>query len=93
MRIIPRNADDATFNAHKMTRVVATSPAMGRPKIEGLVKFNLQLMADQKAALEKLVESERVRRGDPGLTLTDVMREALAEYLARHAKRGRGTAP
>lgn len=69
---------------------MATSVAMGRPKIAGLVKFNLQILAEQKAALERHVESERTRRGDPGLTLTDVMREAFAEYLAKHAKRRRG---
>lgn len=60
---------------------------MGRPKIDGLVSFSLRLMSDQKAALEALCEEEKARRGDPGLTVTDLMREAFAEYLARRAKR------
>lgn len=60
---------------------------MGRRKIDGLVSFNLRLMGSQKAALEALCEEERARRGDPGLTVTDLMREAFAEFLAKHAKR------
>ena len=45
---------------------MATSVAMGRPKIAGgLVKFNLQLVASQKAELEAFVERERERRDIP----------------------------
>lgn len=88
MRTLPHAPTGATFNAHRRGRAVATSATMGRPKIAGgLVKFNLQLVASQKAELEAFVERERERRDDPALTLTDVIREACAQYLAKHAKR------
>ena len=89
MRTIPHAEQRRTFHAHERRAMVATSPVMGRPKIDGLVSFSLRLMGDQKAALESPCDVERTRRGDPGLTVTDLMREAFAEYLAKHAKRRR----
>ena len=83
MRTISRVRHRRTFHAHERFCVVATSVTMGRPKIDGLVSFNLRLMGDQKAALDDLCQRERVRRGDPGLTVTDLMREAFAEFLAK----------
>ena len=59
---------------------MTTSVAMGRPKIEGLVPFNLRILREQKEALDRIGEAEREKRGDPGLTVTDLIREALAAY-------------
>lgn len=63
---------------------MTTSVAMGRPKIEGLVPFNLRILREQKEALDRICEAEREKRVDPGLTVTDLIREALAAYVRKH---------
>ena len=66
------------------------SAPMGRPKIEGLVSLNLRIVQQQLDGLDKLVDEQREARGDPALNRTDLIREAIAEYLAaRTKKRGR----
>jgi len=84
MRMIPRVATTRTFNAHERRQAVTTSVAMGRPKIEGLVPFNLRILREQKEALDRICEAERAKRGDPGLTVTDLIREALGAYVRKH---------
>jgi len=39
---------------------------------------------DHRAAFERICEAERVKRRDSALTLTDLIREALADYADRH---------
>ena len=68
---------------------MATSHAMGRPKIEGLVSLNVRLLQEQLAALDATVTSERSKRGDPGFNRTAALREAVAEYIARRSKPSR----
>lgn len=55
---------------------------MGRPKIEGMAPFNLRILQKHKDALARICEAERVKRGDPALTVTDLIREAVAAYVA-----------
>lgn len=62
---------------------------IGRPKIEGLERFSLRLVRAQLDALDRVVTEESSCRGDPGLTRTDIVREALAAYFAnRNQLRG-----
>lgn len=61
-----------------------TSAPVGRPRIDGLVPFNLRMHRDHRAAFERICEAERVKRRDSALTLTDLIREALADYADRH---------
>lgn len=63
---------------------MAASVVMGRPKIEGLVGLNLRLLESDLAALDRIVEAERVKRHDPGFTRTDLMREVLGAYARKH---------
>lgn len=63
---------------------MAASVAMGRPKIEGLVGLNLRLPAEDLAALDRVVETERVKRHNPAFTRTDLMREVLGNYARKH---------
>lgn len=63
---------------------MAASPAMGRPKIEGLTALNLRIVQEQLDALDALVVQERAARKDPALNRTDLIREAVTEYLERH---------
>lgn len=58
---------------------------MGRPKIEGLVALNLRVVQDRLDTLDALVVRERGARRDPALNRTDLLREALDEYIDRHA--------
>lgn len=60
---------------------------MGRPKIEGLVSLNLRVVKEQLDALDAIVVTERTHRNDPGLNRTDLIREAIGDYIARHAKK------
>lgn len=68
---------------------MGASVAMGRPKIEGLVSLNLRIVQQQLDALDALVETQRTERNDPALNRTDLIREAIAEYVERHATKGR----
>lgn len=61
------------------------SAVMGRPKIEGLVRFPLRVLGTTLAAVEAAVEAERVRRDDPAMTTTDAVREAMAQWAKDHA--------
>ncbi len=63
---------------------MAASPPVGRPKIEGLVTFNLRFQATTRDALERIVTERREATGNPALTVTDVIREALAAYAKKH---------
>ena len=58
---------------------------VGRPKIEGLVRFPLRVLATTLADVEAAVAAERVRRDDPGMTTTDAVREAMAQWAKAHA--------
>jgi hypothetical protein len=64
---------------------MTASPAMGRPKIEGLKSLNVRLLGEQIAALDAVVAAEQKRRGDPGFNRTDALREAVAAYVAARA--------
>jgi hypothetical protein len=68
---------------------MAASPTMGRPKIEGLTSLNLRVVAEQIAALDALLVQEREARKDPALNRTDLIREAITEYLERKAPKKR----
>ena len=57
---------------------------MGRPKIEGLVSINLRLLQTDLDALDRIVETERARRHDPGFTRTDLIREVLGAHARKH---------
>lgn len=63
---------------------MTTSATMGRPKIEGLESFNLRILKEQREALERIVAEQRVARSHPSLTVTDLIREALAVYVRKH---------
>lgn len=90
MRMILHAAPSRHVSCARKKRAVAASPAtMGRPKIEGLVPFNLRILKDQRDALVRICESERARRGDPGLTVTDLVREALAAFVRDHSAKAR----
>lgn len=54
---------------------------MSRHRIEGLVNFNLRILQTQMDALDTFVERERLRRGDPGVTRTTIIREAVSAYI------------
>ncbi len=58
---------------------------IGRPKIEGLERFSLRLVRDQLNQLDAVVSEERVKRHDPALTRTDIVREALSHYFSARA--------
>lgn len=62
------------------------SATMGRPKIPNLTSLNLRLVKDHLDALDRIVERERAKRGDPALNRTDIIREAIAAYVHRHDK-------
>ena len=71
---------------------MATSSAVGRPKIEGLKSLNVRLLDAQVAALDAGVVAEQSRRGDPGFNRTDALREAAAEWIvarSQNSKRAR----
>ena len=59
------------------------STAMGRPKIDGLVRFQLRLHEDQLAAMKAAVARE-VAGGKIDATLTTAMRDAFDLWLAAH---------
>ena len=61
-----------------------TEARLGRPKIEGLVALNLRLLEADLDALDRIVESEREKRHDPGFTRTDLIREVLNTYARKH---------
>lgn len=61
------------------------STTIGRPKIEGLVPFNLRLLAEDRAALVGICAAEKEKRGDPGLTVTDLIREVIRGYVRGYA--------
>jgi len=68
---------------------------MGRPKIDGLVRFQLRLHEDQLAAMKEAVARE-VAAGKIDATLTTAIRDACNLWLAAHpapkAKRTKGGA-
>lgn len=68
---------------------MAASPAIGRPKIEGLVPINLRILGEQIEALDLVVIAERGARRDPGFNRTDAIREAVREYIDARAVKGR----
>lgn len=69
---------------------MASSAAVGRPKIEGLSTFNLRILQEQRDALERIVVQERKDRAQPSLTVTDLIREYIARGVAAHdAKRAK----
>lgn len=68
---------------------MATSQAMGRPKIEGLKSLNVRLLDAQIDALDVVVTDLAAKRNDPGFNRTDALREAVAEYIAKHTKRAK----
>ena len=59
---------------------------LGRPKIEGLERFSLRLVRAQLDEIDVVVAQERAKRGDPALTRTDIVREALSCYFAARSK-------
>ena len=65
---------------------MTTSLAMGRPKIDGLVGLNLRLLKEHLDALDRILSAERVKRSDPGLNRTDLLREAVAAFVRKHEK-------
>lgn len=65
---------------------MATSPAVGRPKIEGLKSLNVRLLDAQITALDSVVAAEQSRRNDPGFNRTDALREAVAEWIAARSQ-------
>ena len=69
---------------------MAASATMGRPKVEGLVALNLRVVQHQLDALDAIVVEQRESRGDPALNRTDLIREALAEYIAVRTPKKRG---
>lgn len=74
----------AQTNTRRTQKSRGTSATIGRPPIDGLVAFNLRMHRDHRAALERICETERRKRHDPTLTLTDLVREALTAYAAAH---------
>lgn len=75
MRTIP----DARSTRKKLR---GTGAPIGRPRIEGLEPFNLRILSDQRDALERAVEEERVARSHPTLTVTDLIRESITRWLS-----------
>ena len=63
---------------------MAASTPVGRPKIEGLVTFNLRFQETTRDALDRIVAERREATGNPALTVTDVIREVLAAYAKEH---------
>mgnify|MGYP003526619752 CR=1 FL=1 len=61
---------------------MATSPAVGRPKIEGLKSLNVRLLDAQITALDSVVAAEQSRRNDPGFNRTDALHAALTMWAA-----------
>ena len=59
---------------------------VGRPKIEGLERFALRLVKEQLYGIDEVVAIERVRRCDPALNRTDVIREFVAKGIEAHKK-------
>lgn len=53
------------------------------------VNVRTSIEEDQRDALVRICESERSRRGDPGLTVTDLVREALAAFVRDHSAKAR----
>jgi hypothetical protein len=68
---------------------MAASAPVGRPKIEGLVSLNLRILQEQLDALDALVDQLRAERRDPALNRTDLIREAIADYLAARASKSK----
>lgn len=64
---------------------MATSQAMGRPKIEGLVSLNLRLLQADLDALDAWVIEEREARHGPGFNRTDLIREIIGKGIRAHA--------
>jgi hypothetical protein len=69
-----------------------TGRPRGRPKLPDASKvtrelLTLRLRPDQRAALERIAEAERARRGGVRLDLSRLVREAIDAWLA--ARRGR----
>jgi len=64
--------------------ISAAETRVGRPKIEGLAAINLRLLQADLDALDRIVESEREKRHDPGFTRTDLIREVLGVYARKH---------
>ena len=63
---------------------MASSAAVGRPKIEGLSTFNLRILQEQRDALERIVVAERKARSHPSLTVTDLIREYIGRGIEAH---------
>lgn len=59
------------------------SLAMGRPKIEGLTRFQLRLHEDKVKALKEAVARE-VAAGRIETTVTTAIRDAVDLWLAAH---------
>lgn len=59
------------------------SLAMGRPKIEGLARFQLRLHEDKVKALKEAVARE-VAAGHIETTVTTAIRDAVDMWLAAH---------
>lgn len=59
---------------------------IGRPRIDGLARFGLRLQETQLGELDAFILVESARRNDPALNRTDIIREAVAEYLAKRAE-------
>lgn len=90
MRILRRENDPRHILCARNERPVAASGAtMGRPKIEGMAPFNLRILQEHKDALGRICEAERVKRGDPALTVTDLIREYIAAGIVAHDTKGR----
>ena len=65
---------------------------MPRPKIEGLVTFNLRILQSQLEAIDRIVTTEAETRGDPGITRTAIIREAVAAYVRERERATRAPA-